>query len=238
MTSPTNSFSDLTVVSPMRDGDEEKDQDRAVWFPVMQAACLADGTSSSPYSAEAADHVCRFSPTLFMGNGTMTSRLKTIADLLIALRLEAQKKRLKALPNVSESMQAMLHDIARDTLAQSYQTTMIAASFVLADQTVIARVVHIGDSAFFAFDGDGELLTTTLSNRQSGTKAQVRPKGAMRFEPGDLLLVKNNGSLAARPELLQRAGIELGHADKGWYAHRSIDAGPTTSTETTRKHAG
>ena len=72
MTTVNNTYLNvITVVSPMYDGADKKDQDRAVWFPVNQTACVCDGVTSSPFAAEAAEG---YTPPYAWRDGNLDAR--------------------------------------------------------------------------------------------------------------------------------------------------------------------
>jgi hypothetical protein len=83
-------YAAIVVVSPLVHGEDKKDQDRARFFEPGQSACLCDGVTSSPDSAQAAELVTSFAPTLFQGN--VAERLGVLCDLLMALRQESPDK--------------------------------------------------------------------------------------------------------------------------------------------------
>ena len=76
----------LVVVSPMRLGDDQKNQDRACWRRPGRVAAVCDGVSSSPNAAEAAALVTSLIPAVFQGD--MHERLNMLSDALMLDRQE------------------------------------------------------------------------------------------------------------------------------------------------------
>jgi serine/threonine protein phosphatase PrpC len=209
----------MAVRSPMCLGREDKDQDRVYWSAATQVACVCDGVSSSPFSAQAAEIASQFSPVLLKGADNTGESLRALADLLVVRRLEAQHSPVQTPDSASEAMRAVLRDVAEERLAESFQTTLVAASFVQADDVILTRILTVGDSAFFAFGPDGELLVTSLAisdkfNRPDNgteTRSQGRTHG-MRLDPGVELLVKVVCNASERPRMSEQADIRPGSA--------------------------
>lgn len=209
----------LVVRSAAQYGGEEKDQDRAIWSPATQTACVCDGVSSSPFSEQAAQVATEFSPVLFHDEDNVESNLRVLSDLLTVKRLEAQQAEVKTGSGVSATMQALLEEVARENLTRSFQTTLVAASFLPTRAEILARYVVVGDSAFFAFASDGEVLVTSL---QSPAVLKSSGRQAIPIEPGTQLLVKVLCDASERPQLAHRAGIRPGSAGN-WLVCRALD---------------
>ncbi|MFA7281369.1 MAG: protein phosphatase 2C domain-containing protein [Sterolibacterium sp.] len=223
----------ITAVSPMALGGETKDQDRACWFAATRTATVADGVTSAPRSADAAELAVQLSPFLFHGNAPVDQRLQALADLLIARRLEAQALGMKAGSEMPAAIHAMLEEAAREKLASSYQTTLVSACFVPGDRTIATTVVNVGDAAFFAFDRDGDLLFTTLPSppapevkrpSASGKPLASLKKNSSGFEfgPGACLLCRVLGDAGEYPDLARSADIRPGSAGS-WLIVTPID---------------
>ena len=213
----------VTVVSPMCLGGESKNQDRAGWFPVGMTACVCDGVSASPYAAQAAQFVLDYSPLLFCGDPEQ--RLAVICDLLNYRRAEATQAEFKVTAGTSAAMQQMLQEVARQRVANSYQTTLMAASLVPADDLVVVTGVCCGDSAFFAFDSAGDPLWSSLAS-QAGADEGGAVDGLMRLGPGDEMLVRILGNANDHPDLAKDAGVGQRSADR-WLVCAPLDsAGP------------
>jgi len=103
-----NHYRGIAVISPMYDGEEKKDQDRAVWYDASQTACLCDAVTSSPYEVEAADLAIIFSLVFFSGG--VKSILRTLCNLLIALRAEKLHSEIHLPNDRPASMQAILRE--------------------------------------------------------------------------------------------------------------------------------
>lgn len=212
-------FIATTVVSPACLAAEQKNQDRARWLPGVRVACVGDGVSSSPYSARAAGLGTLLSPLLF--RQTPERALETMAEMLFAKRIEAQYRPIKTSPETPPALCEVLREAAKAKLAQAYQTTLVAAAFSLEEGCVAVRFVVCGDSAYFAYSKDGELLTCSLPCA-SDTVLEGEAGCRLRFGPGDELLVKAIGLVAAFPKLARRVGINEAHAHK-WIVCLPLD---------------
>ena len=219
----------ITIVSPMYDGEEIKDQDRAVWFETSQTACACDAVTSSPYAVEAADLVTAFSLAIFSDD--VEGRLRAICDLLTALRAEKLHSEIHVPGDVPVGMQGMLQDAARQSIEHSYQTTLVAARFTLQSGTVLASVVRCGDSMFLAFDSKGQLLTSSPANpnmqgcsaaNSAREQAGARFSRGITFGAGDELLAKVLGTLTRYPQIAEGLRIRPEHRTK-WFVCRVLD---------------
>jgi hypothetical protein len=122
----------------------------------------------------------------------------------------------------------MLEEVARTRMAESFQTTLTAASLKPAGETVGVEVVRCGDSAFLAFAPDGHLL---VSSPAVGTNAvdgdgkangSSGDRGKFAFGPGDELMAKVVCSAADRAALMQAAGISMLHESQ-WVVCMALD---------------
>ena len=224
-------FHAITVRSGMRSGGEEKDQDRVSWFAPKAIAAACDGLTTSPQSAEAAEVAVMLTPVLFEPNTDIEARLRVLADYLVACRLEACDAGVRAPPGSSPALQALLQEVAQENLKRSFQTTLVAAAFTRVDSEVEARVVALGDSAFFAFSPSGELLLTSLAIGRTAPAEGIEVPGALkpgtskpwlRFGPGDELLVRALCDAAERPKLAERLRIRPGSAGR-WLVCMPLD---------------
>jgi len=234
ITSTNEAYTATTVVSSMVQDGEKKDQDRARWFEPGQVACIGDGVSSSPNSAKAAEIITQFVPSLFCGN--LTDRLEMLCDVLIAQRRQCQLDNEINLPEgTSESMRQMLLKVVQSKKAVSFQSTMIAAQFTAAERTVFARVIKCGDSAFFAFSPDGNLLTSSLSvgslRRPAEDSRYLSGNDkAILFGPGREILVRVDGPLSEYKGLAEQSGIRPEH-EHNWIVCSAIDSCQNNETE-------
>lgn len=217
------------VVSPMYDGEDKKDQDRAVWFEASQTACVCDGVTSAPFGDEAAELVTQFSPAIFSDD--VEGRLRVICDVLTALRAEKLHSEFHLPSDMPSVIRGMLQDAARHNVEHSHQTTLVAAKFVLEDGVVLASVVRCGDSMFLAFDSKGQLLTASPAgpgppkgssgNSASELRGAKSPRG-ITLVAGDEVLAKVLGSLTRYPRIAERLRIRPKHRVK-WLVCRVLD---------------
>lgn len=119
--------------------------------------------------------------------------------------------------------------VARDKMVDSFQTTLIAAHLTLVDDLVQVRILGCGDSAFFAFTADGDLLLSSLSdignlrnnNPRSITNTPSSPVKKINFGPGDHLLVKVHDD-PKHQKYIQQCGIDPKFA-KNWLVCSALD---------------
>jgi len=199
-------FNVIEAVSPSIFGGEPKNQDRILFDPKTNTAGVCDGTTSSPLAEQAASIVSRCSPLIL--NNDVNKNLQTIADLLIAHRNLAIKKGVKAAGSIAESMRVILEEAAKENLKKSFQTTLVCAGFEQQRKNILAKILSCGDSGFFAFSPNGQLL---LSNLLKVDETSIEPgDGENRkicFSPGTELLVRVVGSLSKFPILAENTGI-------------------------------
>jgi len=221
-----NTYAALTIVSPMMFGEDEKDQDRARWFGPGQIACVCDGVSSSPCSDEAAELVTSYAPIMFDGN--RENNLRTICNLLMARRKEYQQSEMVLPDGTSPVMQNILRKVMQEKKATGFQTTLVAAKLVCSEKTVSAHILKCGDSAFFAFSDEGELLSSSLThgphNNRAAKDKQIQSSlfDGMSFGPGDQILVRIEGLLYNDKNLSQRTQIKYKHL-KNWLVCTPIE---------------
>jgi hypothetical protein len=217
---PNQYLEGVAVVSPLALGGEEKNQDRAHWCAFTQRASLADGTSSSPRSAAAAEYAVELCGMLHGGN--TDERVRALCELLVARRFDAQHGPITIASDVPESMRAMLTEAARQQLGSAFQTTLVSADFTLINREVEAEIVQCGDSGFFAFAGDGEALLSLPSSETQSFPGATSTNAAFKVKPGDELLVKMSGLPVGTQRPLQRAGIQAGKRGR-WALCRILD---------------
>lgn len=211
-------FEALTVVSPMVEDGEEKDQDRARWFAPGNIAAVADGVTTSPYSARAAELVVRHSPVLFQQEPE--ERLGVVVDLLFASRMEARLQGIQTPSGVSKSMQDMLLEVSREKMDNSYQTTLVTAALIHTGDHIMASILVCGDSAFFAFQPRGNLIGSSLEGSETSSKRAGTTGPVTLFRPRQELLTRVICSGRSHPKLFSRAGIT--HPDE-WLACKPVD---------------
>jgi len=226
----STAYTAVTVVSPMVQGEERKDQDRARWFGPGQTACICDGVSSSPNAVKAAELATSFAPVLFDGN--VRDNIRLLCGLFMSLRQECQESMEINMPEgTPESMRPILQKVAQNKKAFSFQTTLIAAQFSADDKTVLTQIVKCGDSAIFAFSPEGELLTSSLTltsqcnSKSSNSVHQTSSQSVKRihFGPGHEILVRVGGPLSEYNGLAPEAGINPEHA-RNWIVCSPIDS--------------
>ncbi len=168
----------LTVVSPLFNREETKNQDRALFSKKHSVATVCDGVSSSPYSAEAAELVTQVSPLLFKDNRDY--RLSMLCDLLTLRRDEVCKEKENQKVKSSESLLGnWMSEIVKEQLKSAFQTTLISASFKKFTKTIEVEILRCGDSKFVALSPQGSLLYSTpeweLNGETRSTATQVLP---------------------------------------------------------------
>jgi hypothetical protein len=218
-------YTGVVAVSPAVFVDEEKNQDRARFFGPGQVACLCDGVTTSPHAEKAAGLVTSVAPVLFQGN--TRERMRMVSDLLMSERSLFQATHPTLAKNMPEGMQAMVIQALRQNQANSFQTTMVALR-VRADTTKVAvDLLRCGDSAFFAFSGDGELLKSSLSQPSECQNDHhlLSHSHQRMFGPGRQILVRVEGPLNNHEDLAQNSGID-GKYLRNWLVCTPIDVGP------------
>jgi len=208
-------------------GEDEKDQDRARWYGPGRIACVCDGISSSPCSDQAAELVVSHAPVMFNDRGP--ENLQTICDLLMAWRRTYQQSEMTFPNGISPTMRNTLQKVMKEKQATSFQTTTVAAQIDCREKAVSVRILRCGDSAFFAFSDQGELLSSSLTsdpdnNTAIGNKSdnRLRLLDGMRFGPGDQILVRIEGVLSNDRDLAQRTQIQDEHL-RNWLVCSAIE---------------
>jgi serine/threonine protein phosphatase PrpC len=158
----------ITVLSPGKDDDELKDQDRIMLVEtaacdqsVCQFAIVCDGTTTSPYAADAAKFVAENVKELFDPGG-----LQTVVDSLNGKRADLLAKPVKTQENHSASIRSLWEEIIRKKYQSSYQTTFVAVcrkrNGDLPDGEIAVKALACGDSGIFIFRENGELVNNNL----------------------------------------------------------------------------
>lgn len=157
------------VQSAGREGDDEKDQDRLRLAETRdgdgvrrQFAIVCDGTSASPFAAEAAAYVSAQVAALFEEGG-----LRRVVDSLSEMRAELLARPLRLDEEQSELLRSMFEEIVRQKYQSAYQTTFVAVRLERdeggAEGAATVTAVACGDSALFIFREDGELLYNNMN---------------------------------------------------------------------------
>lgn|GEM_PF-1863721 len=159
----------ISIVSPGKEEDEEKNQDRLILMETTdskntksQFAIVCDGTSTSPYSAVAAEYVSGQVHALFQEDG-----IQRTTETLQEMRLALLEKPLKIDEGQSAFLRTMFEEIVRQKYQNSYQTTFVAVC-LKRDETNSERMVSIkaigcGDSALFIFQQSGDILYNNIN---------------------------------------------------------------------------
>jgi serine/threonine protein phosphatase PrpC len=207
----------------MIDGGESKNQDRARWYGRGQEGLVCDGVSSSPEAAKAAELAATFLPNLFMGN--IKDNLESLCNILMANRNECYESDNITLPSdTPPAMRDMLKKVVKEKRSISYQTTMIAIKLVPDGGNIIAHIIKCGDSAYFAFSPDGQLLTSSLEfASQKFHKKNAEASQNISFGPGDEILVRIEHELGRNKALLRQSSIRPEHA-ANWLVCSAIDS--------------
>lgn len=159
----------ISVVSPGEEDEEKKDQDRVFSTEFSdsakancQVAIVCDGTTTSPYSAAAAEEVAGRVQSLFQEDGLLRT-----AEILKQRRLALLERPLKLEDGQSAMLRNMFEEIVKQKYQNSYQTTAIAVCLKRAATepaaTVCIKAVGCGDSALFIFSENGELLYNNVN---------------------------------------------------------------------------
>jgi serine/threonine protein phosphatase PrpC len=159
----------LFVQSAGREGEDEKDQDRVRQSETRdgdgvkyQFAIVCDGTSTSPFAADAAAYVSAQVGTLFEEGG-----LRRVVDSLKEMRTELLGKPLQLDEEQSELLRSMFEEIVRQKYQSAYQTTFIAVRLKRDEDgpegAATITAIACGDSALFIFREDGELLYNNMN---------------------------------------------------------------------------
>ena len=126
-----------------------------------QFAIVCDGTTTSPYSADAAKLVADQVTELFQPGG-----LHRVVDSLKAKRAELLAKPLQIQEDHSASIRALWEEVIRKKYQSSFQTTFVAVCCKrdrdLPEGEIAIKALGCGDSAIFVFRENGELVNNNL----------------------------------------------------------------------------
>jgi len=149
----------ISAISPGRDEEEEKNQDRMLVQPAAEGlyAIVCDGTSTSPFAANAADYVSNEVQQLFQSNG-----LRQIVERLKEMRAGLLEKPLEISEDHSDSLRNMFEEIVKQKYEIAFQTTFVAVCLKRNEEqasgTISIKAMGCGDSALFIFLDNGDLL--------------------------------------------------------------------------------
>lgn len=155
----------VRVVSPGREEEDEKNQDRVSFAESPDGAgwlfaVVCDGTTTSPFAADAAEYVALRGAALFEEGGVGLA-----AEGLRELRRELLARPVVLDGEHSELLRGMLEEIVRQKYQSAYQTTFVAVRLgregVGAGQVSVSAI-GCGDSALFVFDAEGALRFNSL----------------------------------------------------------------------------
>ena len=151
----------IAVLSPGKDENEMKNQDRAKVFDEERVAVVCDGTSTSPYCQEAAQFVSESTLTIFDDE---KKGFSLITNELIKRRQASLQQPVSLLPE-QENLRHIFEEVVKSKRQMSYQTTLIAARWNhnREQENLNLEWVGCGDSALFVFNFGGDLLKNSLS---------------------------------------------------------------------------
>jgi serine/threonine protein phosphatase PrpC len=153
----------IKVQSAGTDDDETKDQDRIMLVEneACEFAIVCDGTTTSPYAAEAAEFVASHVKEIFEPGG-----LQKVVDSLKAKRADLLAKPLKIQEEHSAPIRSLWEEIIRKKYQSAYQTTFVAVCCKRIgdppEGDIAIKVLSCGDSAIFIFRENGELVNNNL----------------------------------------------------------------------------
>lgn len=199
----SNGSAGIVVVSPCIHSEEEKNQDRAAWYPRNAVAAVADGVTQSPCSSDAAQMAVDFAPVLLHHNNCNSTWL-VLRDMLLTRRIEREGFDPELNDEYTSEMRSFMTQLSRKKMATSFQTTLVACSLIAKVDHVTARFAWIGDSAFFVFNRAGDLL---LSNRRRTPNPLNLPVTGYEFGPGAALICQRIGTAEDDPHLALHCGI-------------------------------
>lgn len=143
------------VVSAGRDDSGAKDQDRACTAPGY--ALVADGVSTSPGAAEAAQLWADSVAEIFSPEG-----LQRVCTRLLERREQLLERPLE-LDAVQRLTPELYVEIARFHRERAFQSTLAACRGSRKNETTVSlQLVICGDSAYFLVASDGAILSTSL----------------------------------------------------------------------------
>jgi hypothetical protein len=149
-----------------------RNQDRAAWHAGAATGAVADGVTSSPGAAEAAELVCREAPVLFRG-ASPDAGLRALAGELLALRAALVAKPLGAGEIAAAGGEERAAAVAR---MAAYQTTLAAFRIAAVGGARELACVACGDSGIVAVHGGGALAALGLRTEpRAGTKHLAFP---------------------------------------------------------------
>jgi serine/threonine protein phosphatase PrpC len=156
----------LVVLSPGKDGEDLKAQDRALVLMAEDGrvskrlmAIVCDGVTQSPSSEEAAGYVSSSLIQLHQEG------LREIARGLIVRREALMKSPIKLENETQSILKTMMEEIVMEKRARSFQTTFMSIAVERNEEQpceIQVSVLGCGDSCLFVFTDDGELLYNTL----------------------------------------------------------------------------
>lgn len=148
----------IRVVSPGWSDDAEKNQDVAIWQPAERIACVCDGTSSSPYAAEAARLTAERAAELLAASPPLEcgAICDDLRNNLIQRRKATLDRDVRVPPGLPAGMRHFLEVSARERRQFGFQTTIIAGQFDSGDGGLRVRLLQCGDSQLIVFGSGGE----------------------------------------------------------------------------------
>lgn len=144
-----------------------RNQDRAAWHAEEAVGAVADGVTSSPFAADAAELCCRQAPAIFQAAG-IDAGLRALAGQLLSLRAA-----LVARPLGDGELAAAGGDAKQAATARmaAYQTTLAAFRIEPRGERRDLSYAACGDSGIVALGDTGVFA-------RAGMRSEPEPAGA------------------------------------------------------------
>ena len=167
---PLPKYEALFLSSPASGEDGVKDQDRTAWDPQRLIACVCDGLTTTPYSTNAAEHLClRLSEIMAGPQHSILPAMHTVCGELLEMRAQSINKPLLFDDAVPPVLHEMLRDVAMRDRQISFQSTAALLRITeTPDSEHVARAFWCGDTGIFVFRHDGKLAWSNLELAADG----------------------------------------------------------------------
>jgi serine/threonine protein phosphatase PrpC len=151
----------------------------------MGIACVCDGTSTSPYAAEAAEYVSSQITRLFKTpDASPRAACADIREELLQLRASAAERPINTPNGLPEAMRAMLIATATERRRHSHQTTVIAAHLTIEEGQLAVEFLQCGDSQLLVYGPGGAALWLSGSGSRGGVPEPDKPDASGSSEHG------------------------------------------------------